>query len=159
MRGRKPKPLNILKMEKGKLYDEQGDREKIEIRPPETEMICPGWLTDLQKIEWYRMAEILKSIGLLVNVNEQILEMLAINISEYKESIKQIEKDGIVLENYKTGTPYLNPWWKIQKDCHMRIMKCLQELGLSSVGLARLGSLEVNKKRKDEKSETEKLLG
>ena len=63
---------------------------------------------------------------------------------------------GIVPKTKIIGVPRLNPYFKPALKLEERIMKSLGELGLSSVGMARIGSLLSNHGKT--KSKMEELL-
>jgi phage terminase small subunit len=181
MRGRKPKPAALLKLEKGKLYDQQADRAENEPKAVQ-ELLprCPTGFSKIQRKHWKYFSQILKSYGLFNAANAPILELLAVDWVLWKEGHQGIEDLGglVVLADpisgaiLKTpsempldlgigpkpliGVPRLNPFFKPAMKLEERIMKSLGELGLSSLGLARIGSL-VSKQHKA-KSKMEELL-
>lgn len=63
---------------------------------------------------------------------------------------------GIGTKPQTLGKPILNPYFKPALKLEERIMKSLGELGLSSIGMARIGSLLSNKVKA--KSQMEELL-
>jgi phage terminase small subunit len=178
MRGRKPKPAALLKLEKGKLYDRQADRAENEPRPLQ-ELLprCPKGFSKDQRKHWKYFSQILKSYGLFVAANAPILELLAVDWVMYKGCHQGIADLGgpVVLADPITGevlrppsepvldigigpkpligVPRLNPFFKPAMKLEERIMKSLGELGLSSLGLARIGSLLSNKGKAKSKME------
>jgi phage terminase small subunit len=182
MRGRKPKPAALLKLEKGKLYDKQADRAENEPKPIQ-ELIprCPKGFSKIQRKYWRNFSQILKSYGLFNAANAPILELLSRAWSRYETCQQMIDEWGgeMVLvdpesgeilreppaedldlgigpQPKRVGVPRLNPYFKPALKLEERIMKSLGELGLSSLGLARIGSMLSNKGKA--KSKMEELL-
>jgi phage terminase small subunit len=184
MRGRKPKPAALLKLEKGKLYDQQAERAENEPKAVQ-ELIprCPPGLSKIQRKYWKNFSQILKSYGLFNAANAPILELLTVDWVLYKSCQENISKFGgtTVFVDPETGwipkvslppdldlgleikpsemhnlVPMRNPYFRDAKDLEKLIMKSLGELGLSSLGLARIGSMLSNKGKP--KSKMESLL-
>lgn len=141
MRGRKPKPAAVLKLEKGKLYDQQARRLEYEPKPYR-EIIprCPKTFSKEERKHWKYFSQILKVYGLFSVANAPILEMLSMNRMEYLFCRKKMhEMGGSVVRIGDEITT--NPFFKTAMKLEERMMDGLKELGLSSVGMARLGSL------------------
>ena len=156
MAGRKPLPAELHELEKGKLYGEVAERventpkAKKEMRPR-----CPQRLTRAQRKEWRFYAVILKNYNLFTIANAPIMAFLAIDTVFFYEFYDDVVKRGLFLTS-EAGNPYPNPSWQSMNKTQEKIMKCLSELGLSSSGLARIGSLVAGAARK--KSEMEGLI-
>ena len=156
MPGRKPLPAELHELEKGKLYGEVAERventpkAKKEMRPR-----CPQRLTPAQRKVWRQYAVILKNYNLFTIANAPIMEFLAIDTAFFYELYESVIKKGPILTS-EGGNPYQNPSWQAMNKTQEKIMKCLSELGLSSSGLARIGSLVAGAQRK--KSEMEGLI-
>ncbi len=155
MKGRKLKPKNLLLIEKGKVYGEQKERIENEPKPKEIKPKCPKYLTHEQKKEWKRYAKILDACELLNIANAPLLELLAVNSDNYKKCLLKVNEQGLIIYSEK-GFPGYNPFWSAQNKCEDQIKKCLSDLGLSSIGMAKIGSLIV--KSKKEKNEFEEML-
>lgn len=156
MVGRKPLPSNIHKLEKGKLYGDVKDRvESTPMPKKELKPRCPQRLTKEQRKVWRYYATILKNYGLFTIANAPIMEFLAIDIVEYHELEEHIKIEGIIIMS-PNQYPLQNPAWQAKNKLQEKIFKSLGELGLSSAGLARIGSLVAGSKRKQ--SEMEGLI-
>jgi len=129
---------------------ENTPKAKKEMRPR-----CPQRLTKAQRKWWRFFANILKNYGLFTIANAPIMEFLAIDMVNFYKLHEEVGKKGIILTS-KDGNPYQNPSWNAQNKTWEKIMKMLSELGLSSSGLARIGSLAAGAQRK--KSEMEGLI-
>jgi P27 family predicted phage terminase small subunit len=150
--------MNILKLEKGTLYDEQRERAAIEPRPArELKPRCPGRFSPEERKAWRDVAAVLKNYGLFNAANAMHLEMLAAAWAQYLGACKfMLEKASnslFVPEKYDTqgkGHGFKeNPILRTQQRLRAEISVYAQNLGLSSVALARIGCLMVNAKRKE----------
>ena len=145
-----PVPNEILTLTKGKLYDEQRDRNELtpkakkELRPE-----CPGRFNEAEKKEWNYFKKILENYNMFTIANAPIMEMLSTNMVQYKDCAEKVSNTGILIKG-KSGDPKYNPYWQAMNILQAQITKGLQELGLSSSGLARIGSLalKANKQKK-----------
>ena len=145
------KPTALLKIEKGKLYDIQAERERLEPKPfKELQFRCPGRFTKEERKEWKYLASILKNYGLFTIANAPLIELLASNIVHYKFCSVIVSKTAVITKGPKGGLMF-NPYWNAVNKLEEKICRCLSDLGLSSTGLARIGSLMVkSRKEKDE---------
>jgi len=141
-------------LEKGKLYGEFETRRKAEVKSSVIPQLPAHFEGKNQEI-WEFYANILAQYGLFTIANAPILEVLTTITCEYYSCLEHIAKEGIIVitENNMEKT---NPYWISKNRCIEIILKCLNSLGLSSVGLAKLGSLDA--KQKKEKTKFEKLL-
>ena len=76
MKGRPLIPEEILKLEKGKLYDIQAERVKNTPKPEKPlEPRCPTYLNKAAKREWRYYAKVLKNYNLFVSANQKQLDL------------------------------------------------------------------------------------
>jgi len=156
MKGRKPLPTKLLELKKGILYSDQRDRGELEPKPKkELKPKCPGRLNKDEKKEWRYFKRILENYNLFTIANGPIMEMLATDMVQYKKCAEKVGSTGIIIKG-KAGDAKYNPYWSAMNLIEAKIIKGLQELGLSSSGLARIGSLAL--KAKKQKSELEGLM-
>lgn len=155
MKGRKPKPTVLLELQKGKLYGDQAARVEAEPKPVKP-MIpkCPGRFTKDEKREWRYFKKILENYGLFTIANAPLLELLATNMAMYKECTSRVSSSNIIVQNPTTGGAMYNPHFNAMNKIEEKIQKCLNELGLSSAALARLGQA-VAKGQKNKREEEE----
>ena len=150
------KPGPMLRLEKGKLYGEQ--RERVANEPQGKRKIlpkCPKKLTKEQRKEWNYYAKILDNYGLFDVANATHLELLAVNMAAYRDLLDKVQKTGVVIMS-TNQIPIYNPYFSAMNAVENKILKILSDLGLSSSGLAKLGSLSV--KARKEKDEMEDYL-
>jgi len=143
----RPKPTALLKFRKGKLYGDQAAREENEPKA-KREIIpqCPEVLREDERQEWNYFALILDNYGLLTIANAPMLELLAANMAQYKECMKSIRQDGIIIKD-KLGRANQSIYWRTANKLEEKILKILTELGLSSVALCRIGGFVAKKKK------------
>lgn len=150
------KPAAVLELEKGKLYSDQRARVEMEPKPAKNlKPRCPQRLSKEERREWKYFAEILKNYGLFTVANATHIELLACNMAQYKRCAARVSETGIVIKA-ANGTPMFNPYWNAVNKLEEKICRCLAELGLSSTGLAKIGSLMMRNKK--QKTEMEELL-
>ena len=153
---RRLKPTAVLELEKGKLYSDQRDRAELEPKPrKDLRPRCPQRFTKEERREWKYFAGILKNYGLFTVANAPHLELLARSMAQYKECAGKVSKTGIVIKGYNEQ-PMFNPYWNAENKLEDKICRCLNELGLSSSGLAKIGSLTLRHRK--QKMEMEELL-
>ena len=153
---RLPKPTNLLKLEKGKLYSDQRDRQELEpVAEKEIEPSCPARFTNGEKKAWQEIGLILKNYGLFTVANAVELELLSTAWAQYLAISVKIKTETlaekIMLNDQKTDRLF-----KRQHQLADRIDRYCQNLGLSSIAMAKIG-VAVLKKRK-QKNEMESLL-
>ncbi len=144
------KPIALLKLEKGKLYSDQADRAESEPKSiMEIKPRCPQRFGKEECREWKHFASILKNYGLFNIANAPMLELLAVDMKQYKECTKEVSEKGIIVKGPRGGF-MKNPYWQAANKLEDKIMRILVDLGLSSSSLARIGSLIVKKKKEKE---------
>ena len=152
--GRHPKPTAVLTMEKGKLYSDQRDRQEFEPQPDhDMEPICPERFGEAERKIWENLAEVLRNYGLFSAANAIQLELLTESWSQYVEAGKVLAKKtkGLLFISDGKGSFKENPIVRTQQRLRAEISVYSQNLGLSSVSMAKIGALMLRKKReKDE---------
>jgi len=144
------KPATLLEMEKGKLYNFQAERVRLEPKPQkEIKIRCPKRFNKEERKEWKYFTSILKNYGLLTIANAPLIEILAVNNVQYKKCLQFVAIKGVIVKGPK-GQYMYNPWWNAVNKLEEKICRCLADLGLSSTGLARIGSLMVKSKKEKE---------
>lgn len=153
---RHPKPTALLEMEKGKLYSDQRDRQEFEPKPQkEMKPRCPQRFGKEERKAWKDIAEVLKNYGLFTAANSIQLDLLATAWAQYLDCCKKmVEQPGIIIK--VKGEPAYNPYFNAQHKLGGMIDRYSQNLGLSSMQLAKIGSLMLKKKK--DKNEMEDLL-
>ena len=145
MAGRPPKPIATHEIEKQKLYGNLAARAEVEPRS-DIEPRCPVQFSDAEKKAWKYYKQILKTFGLFNIANAPMLDILSRLHAETLVFHEQCKGKPIV-KDPQSGGFRVNPIWSARHKNEERIIAILRELGLSSLGLAKLGSLMVKKKQ------------
>ena len=157
---RNPKPTALLEYEKGKLYSDQRDRSELEPRSNgELTPKCPAYFNQEEKRAWRQIRIVLKSYGLFNAANAYQMELLATVWSQYLESCRLLATNTRGMLYISDGTPRgfkENPIIASQRRYRAEINIYSQNLGLSSIGLAKIGSFALKSKR--QRDEMEELL-
>lgn len=158
MKGRPIIPAEVLKLKKGKLYDVQRDREKMTPKPMKSlKPICPRTFTKEQRKVWNKYSKILKNYNMFTAGNQLVLEQLCFWLDifdRHRENLNNI--DVLADDSENRGNNVYQKSFNVCKNVYPMIKSCMQELGLSSSGLAKIGSLAASATKKQSKWE-EKL--
>jgi len=156
MPGRPPKSAQILILGKEKLYGKQKDR--VDAEPTQKDKsktpVCPNDYTKPERKIWQEYADILTEYNLFNLANGQILKLLVRNIADRNKCVKHVKDEGICIDTVRGLT--CNPYFSAKNKCEENIMKYLNLLGLSTMGLAKIGCLQAESKKK--KSEMEEMM-
>jgi len=147
------KPLALLKLEKGNLYGEQKEREKYEPQP-KVELMpeCPSRFSKKEKQAWQEIAGVLKNYGLFTIANAIQLELLSTAWAQYISESLIFAKNPKIIVNGPDGGKMYNEHFNAQHRLGKLVDKYSQNLGLSSIALAKIGTL-IAKKKKEKKDE------
>lgn len=110
---------------------------------------------DIEKEASEYMKDVLQQLeerGVMENVDNAALTMLARNYSTFIRASKQVEKDGMMITNNK-GNLEAHPMIKVAKDAQTQAMKVMVEFGLTAKSRKKLPSME----KKDEDSPLEQF--
>jgi len=154
---RLPKPTALLEFEKGKLYSDQRDRAAMEPTPQrEMKPRCPQRFSKDERKAWKEIASVLKNYGLFTAANAMQMKLLATAWTQYLECCKWMAKSKNIIIKGPDGGFMYNPYFNAQHKLGGLVDKYSQNLGLSSISLAKIGGLIL--KGKKQKSEMEELL-
>ncbi len=153
---RNPKPTALLELEKGKLYSDQRDRAALEPKPHrELKPRCPRRFTREERKSWRGIAEVLKNYRLFTAANAIQMELLAVSWTQYVEACSFLATKAkgmlFVPESYDSagkGKGFKeNPILGTQRRLRTEISAYSQNLGLSSIALAKIGGLMLKKQK------------
>lgn len=137
--GRHPKPTAVLKLEKGKLYDVQRDREAFEPQAQrEIRPACPKNFTAAERKVWRHYARLTGAYGLFQGGNAGLLQRLATACVLHE----QLRNEYLQTAMPNVGMAML----RVGRDIDAMEMT----LGLPSVARAKLGSLMLKAKKEKE---------
>lgn len=134
MRGRKPKPVNLKKIEGNPGKRKLNDREP----KPEGIPTCPRELDKQGKREWRRISRELIRMGLLTSVDRAALTGYCSSWSRWIAAEADIQKSGLVIVNPRTGQPVRNPSVTIAERALDQMRKFAVEFGCSPSSRSRL---------------------
>ena len=143
--GRKPKPLSP------KILDGNPNKRPLNKAEPAPKVeipACPRWLKGDARSEWRRIVPELKALGLLSKIDRAALTAYCQAWADYLDAIKQIEKNGSVLEirelakdgekegriKYMQQSPYVSIKNKAAEHMH----KFLTEFGMTPASRSRI---------------------
>lgn len=147
--GPAPMPESVYKLGRDRIYGKQRDR--IDSTPKAEKVLeprCPKKFIKEERKIWNYYKKILRNFGLFDISNGPILELLCVNLKLYNDCLEDVRKNGMI--TIKNDVPYYNKNFDAMNRLEGHILKYLQELGLSSAGMARLGQLTSKKKKKQE---------
>lgn len=149
--GRNATPTALLELEKGKLYSDQRDRGLLEPKPKaELKPRCPQRFSKEERKAWRGLAAVLKNYGLFTVANGIQLELLATAWTQYVDmSAKLAASPAIIVKGPDGGSMY-NPFFNAQHKLGQLVDRYSQNLGLSSIALAKIGGLMLKKKKEKE---------
>jgi P27 family predicted phage terminase small subunit len=127
----------------------------VEFEPqPAKEMVpqCPKEFSREERREYKHYQGILDNYGLNNMANATHLILLARTTAQYKECAGKVSKSGIIVKD-DNGQPMVNPYWHAENKLRDTILKILGDLGLSSSGMAKLGSLMLKAKKQNQMEE------
>jgi len=136
VRGRKPKPTEVKKLE-----GNPGKRalNKKEPKPESVVPRCPSHLPDVAKAEWRRITKELHALGLLSRIDRAALVAYCQAWSDYIEADEEITVQGAVIVSEKGGM-YQNPWVGIKNSALNRLVKIAAEFGMTPSSRSRVSS-------------------
>ncbi len=153
---RRPKPTALLRFEKGKLYSDQRDRAALEPQPErEATPRCPRRLSKAERRAWKEVAAVLENYGLFTAANAIELELLATALAQYLECCARMKQHPAIIIPGPDGGHMYNPWFNAQHRLGALVDRYAQNLGLSSIALAKVGGLMLKARKQ---SEMEELL-
>lgn len=134
MRGRKPKPTKIKKLEGNRGKRKLNEKEPMpEIAIPD----CPPHLEGEAKAEWNRITNELHIMGLLARADRAALVSYCVAWADFVKAMHHIEEDGEVIQSSKGGY-YQNPWVSIKNSAMDRMLKISAEFGMTPSSRTRL---------------------
>lgn len=135
VRGRKPKPTKIKKLQgnPGKRTLNKHEPEFRDDGLPEP----PKHLNKSAKDAWRDLAPVLHEAGLLSGGDALALETLCQTYAEWKKSIKALNKEGAIIVSPK-GYPIQNPQFWVVNKLFDRLNAMFTKFGMTPSDRARL---------------------
>jgi len=134
MRGRKPKPTELKKLE-----GNPGKRalNKKEPQPKSVIPRYPAHLPKIAKAEWARISKELNALGLISRIDRAALVAYCQAWADYIEANQKIDEEGAVIVSDKGGV-YQNPWVGIKNSALTRLVKISAEFGMTPSSRSRV---------------------
>lgn len=158
-KGRKATPSKLLLLKGGTAHSHRPPRSQ-EPQPPEKMPRCPKHLNKEARKEWRRAGKILKSIGLLTEIDRMIFAAYCEAYSRWIEATLKVQEMGMVyakgaVQDPDTGKmiggePRLNPYIRIAREAFDQMIRAGTQIGLSPSSRA---SLKVEKPKPKSKAE------
>lgn len=147
MKGRKATPSKLLLLKGGTAHSHRPPRRQ-EPQPQEKMPQCPSHLNKEAKKEWRRAGKILKSIGLLTQIDRMIFAAYCEAYSRWIEATLKVQEMGMVYVKGAVldpdtgkmvgGEPRLNPYIRIAREAFDQMIRAGTQLGLSPSSRATL---------------------
>ena len=153
MKGRKPLPSNVIELRGGTRHTHRPPN-KLEPKPETITPSCPRHLDEEARKEWKRMSKELASLGLLTRLDKAVFAMYCTSYSTWKDATERLGKSGMInlvgkikaernkkgqiIREGKPGIPRINPYFRIQKEAQIQMLKCLVEMGMSPSSRSRI---------------------
>lgn len=134
MRGRKPLPTAVKK-----LRGNPGNRHlnPDEPKPKSLTNDPPEHLSPGGKKYWKETVKLLEGIGILSELDADLLGLYSETKSKWVNAMKQIMENGYIV-NAPSGFPVQSPWVQIANKAYDQLMKILPEFGFSPSSRSRI---------------------
>lgn len=126
--GRKPKPLQLLKLSGGYRPDRHAAREiNLPTKVPNTPKILQGRAL----AEWHRITKLLSTVEGVTELDLKPLVAYCIESAKYEQANEDIAKTKTLLVRSTKGTPMANPLLKISDRAYANMMRAASEFGFT----------------------------
>ena len=135
MKGRKPRPTALRKLEGNPGHRPLNDREPV---PPSGVPDCPDYLTEEARAEWFRTCAALRQMGLLSAADRTALAAYCTAYSRWVEAEAQVRKFGAIVKSPEKGFPMKSPYLSIAEQAMEAMRKFMIEFGLTPSSRSRI---------------------
>lgn len=135
MRGRKPKPLEVRRLE-----GNPGKRALDASRMPQFDRAlprCPTHLNERARREWRRVVHELHNAGVVTKIDRTILAMYCTVYGRWENAEEMIAEQGAVITGAKGGVSQ-NPWLWTANRALEQLRRYLTELGMTPSARSRI---------------------
>lgn len=109
----------------------------LEPKPKTDNIIMPGHLSPQAVAQWKNIVELLKSCGVMTNVDVILLGVLCEAYAKWIEANEKLNKTGLVIKN-KDGTPVQSPYLAISNRALDQVRSLCIEFGMSPSSRSRI---------------------
>jgi P27 family predicted phage terminase small subunit len=133
--GPKPKPtrLRVIEGNPGKRALPKREPKPAPVRPP-----MPTYLHGEGRKHWTALAEKLERIGVLTEVDQDILGAYCDAYHRWREAEVHIRREGAVVTAPTSGYPMPNPWVSIRNRALDDMRRWAPELGIGAASRSRI---------------------
>lgn len=134
MRGRKPKPTEIKRIE-----GNPGKRPLNDAEPATENKLpsAPSHLSAEARKEWRRIGHDLLDAGLMSKIDRAALASYCQCWARWVEAETQLKKHGPIVKS-PSGYPIQNPWLSIANKAMAQMLKVLPEFGMTPSSRSRI---------------------
>ena len=137
MKGRKPKPTNLKRLQ-GTYRPDRANSTEPQFEVPSRMPNVPRYLDEHAAEVWRDLGGGLLRAGLLTVVDKYALAMFCVPAGRYIHGNLMIEKTGGPVLTSDAGNLYQNPWLHVVNKAFDQMRQMLSEFGLSPAERARL---------------------
>jgi len=101
---------------------------------------APSYLTKGAKVEWARVAQLLHQAKLLVDADRTALALYCTAVDRAQRAEKQIERDGMTIENPTTGALHVHPLLNVAKEARAQALRYGCEFGLTPASRSKIAA-------------------
>ncbi len=166
MKGRKAIPTKLHELRGGSAHTHRPNRKEpdLHVKIPS----CPPHLDDDAKKEWKRVSRVLKSIGLITDLDRSVLAAYCEAYARWAQAITKVHEMGMIYAEGRTvdekgvvikaGIPKANPYIKIARDAYDQMVKTASLFGMSPSSRASLSIANQNTTQAADKTEMFRML-
>lgn len=150
MRGRKPKPLSLLRLSGSKKAVYNRTREPVLLSAtPER----PSYLSEEAGVCWDEILELLEPMRVVTLADGISLALMAEYLLQWKRATEDLKRYGrITVERDADGKPLktkTSPWVKMQIDYGVLLFRLMGEFGMTPATRARIETIGASKPKAD----------
>lgn len=136
MKGRKPKPTTLKKLE-GTYRPDRASSTEPQPPVPERAPYAPRYLSDDAKKEWRRVVSVLIDLGLYTDLDYAALAMYCQAYGRWVRMERELADEDLVLVGSEGGM-YQNPKLHVANKAWEQMRKILSEFGLTPSSRSRM---------------------
>ena len=137
MRGRKPKPTSLKRLQ-GTYRADRANPNEPQFGVPQRMPSPPDYLSDEAADIWRELGRMLLEAGLFTKIDKFALGMFCAAAARWMDAERKVQKSGPVLISEKTGQPYTNPFLHVANRAWDQMKQMFGEFGLTPAERARM---------------------
>jgi P27 family predicted phage terminase small subunit len=134
MRGRRPKPTALKKLEGNPGHRRLNEEEPAPaaLAPP-----CPPFIQGAAREHWDEVAPQLEAMGVLARIDGPMLAAYCEAYAQWRRATDGLAKLGDIIK-YPNGIPTLSPYFAIQRRAISTMLRLATEFGMTPSSRSRL---------------------